>query len=43
MPDSFGGKKVLEVGLGYGTLGQLIASRNADYYSADIAEGPSRT
>ena len=40
MPDSFGGKKVLEVGLGYGTLGQLIASRNADYYGADIAEGP---
>jgi SAM-dependent methyltransferase len=36
----FGGKKVLEVGLGYGTLGQLIASRNADYYGADIAEGP---
>ena len=40
MPDDFGGKKVLEVGLGYGTLGQLIASRNADYYGADIAEGP---
>jgi SAM-dependent methyltransferase len=36
----FGGKKVLEVGLGYGTLGELIASRNADYYGADIAEGP---
>src|SRR5947207_2788032 len=31
---------VLEVGLGYGTLGQLIASRNADYYGVDIAEGP---
>jgi ubiquinone/menaquinone biosynthesis C-methylase UbiE len=31
---------VLEVGLGYGTLGQLLASRNADYYGADIAEGP---
>ena len=40
MPADFGGKKVLEVGLGYGTLGQLIASRNADYYGADIAEGP---
>jgi SAM-dependent methyltransferase len=39
----FGGKKVLEVGLGYGTLGQLIASRNADYYGADIAEGPVET
>ena len=40
LPEDFGGKKVLEVGLGYGTLGQLIASRNADYYGADIAEGP---
>jgi SAM-dependent methyltransferase len=40
VPADFGGKKVLEVGLGYGTLGQLIASRNADYYGADIAEGP---
>jgi SAM-dependent methyltransferase len=40
LPVDFGGKKVLEVGLGYGTLGQLIASRNADYYGADIAEGP---
>jgi len=40
VPDDFGGKKVLEVGLGYGTLGQLIASRNAEYHGADIAEGP---
>jgi SAM-dependent methyltransferase len=40
VPEDFGGKKVLEVGLGYGTVGQLIASRNADYYGADIAEGP---
>jgi SAM-dependent methyltransferase len=40
VPQDFGDKKVLEVGLGYGTLGQLIASRNADYYGADIAEGP---
>jgi SAM-dependent methyltransferase len=40
VPEDFGGKKVLEVGLGYGTLGQLIASRNADYYGVDIAEGP---
>jgi SAM-dependent methyltransferase len=39
VPADFGGKKVLEVGLGYGTLGQLIAPRNADY-GADIAEGP---
>jgi SAM-dependent methyltransferase len=40
VPDDFGGRKVLEVGLGYGTLGQLIASRDADYYGVDIAEGP---
>jgi len=40
VPNDFVGKKVLEVGLGYGTLGQLIASRNADYYGTDIAEEP---
>lgn len=40
VPQDFGGRKVLEIGLGYGTLGQLIASRNADYYGVDIAEGP---
>jgi SAM-dependent methyltransferase len=40
VPEDFGGKKVLEVGLGYGTLGQLIAARNAEYYGADIAAGP---
>ena len=40
VPEDLGGKKVLEVGLGYGTLGQLIASRNADYYAVDIADGP---
>jgi SAM-dependent methyltransferase len=43
VPADFEGKKVLEVGLGYGTLGQLIASRNADYYGVDIAEGPVET
>jgi SAM-dependent methyltransferase len=40
VPSDFAGKKVLEVGLGYGTLGQLIASRGADYHGADIAAGP---
>jgi SAM-dependent methyltransferase len=34
------GKKVLEVGLGYGTLGQLLASLGADYHGVDIAPGP---
>jgi SAM-dependent methyltransferase len=43
VPPDFGGKKVLEVGLGFGTLGQLIASRGADYYGADIAAGPVAT
>jgi SAM-dependent methyltransferase len=40
VPSDFAGKKVLEVGLGYGTLGQLIASHGADYHGADIADGP---
>src|SRR3989344_7099564 len=35
-------KKVLEIGLGYGTLGQVIASEGADYHAIDIAEGPAR-
>ncbi len=34
------GRKVLEIGLGYGTLGQLIAAEQADYYGIDIASGP---
>jgi SAM-dependent methyltransferase len=34
------GKKVLEVGLGYGTLGQVLASRGCEYHGVDIAAGP---
>ena len=34
------GKRVLEVGLGYGTLGQKIAESGADYQGLDIAAGP---
>ncbi len=34
------GKKVLEIGLGYGTLGMKIAQSGADYYGLDIAKGP---
>ena len=30
-------KKVLEIGLGFGTLGQFIATQNCDYYGLDIA------
>lgn len=40
VPADFEGKKVLEVGLGFGTLGQLLASRGADYYGVDIAAEP---
>ncbi len=34
------GKKVLEVGLGYGTVAQKIAESGADYKGLDIAAGP---
>ncbi len=34
------GKKVLEIGLGYGTLGHQLALRGCDYYGLDIAENP---
>ena len=38
--DRMEGKKVLEVGLGYGSLGQKIAERAAYYVGLDIAENP---
>lgn len=31
------GKQVLEIGLGYGTLGQFLAEQECDYYGLDIA------
>jgi SAM-dependent methyltransferase len=34
------GRRVLEVGLGYGTLGQEIVRRGAQYHGLDIAAGP---
>ena len=34
------GLRTLEVGLGYGTLGQMLAERGADYSGLDIADGP---
>lgn len=40
MPHRMKGKKVLEVGLGYGTLGQRIAAEGADYLGMDIAPTP---
>lgn len=40
LPSNFAGDRVLEIGLGYGTLGQAIASRNAEYHGVDISPGP---
>jgi 2-polyprenyl-3-methyl-5-hydroxy-6-metoxy-1,4-benzoquinol methylase len=37
----FAGKRVLEVGLGYGSLSQKIAEAGADYLGMDIAAGPA--
>lgn len=33
-------KKVLEIGLGYGTIAQKLIENNADYYGLDISPGP---
>jgi len=38
--DSLIGKKVLEVGLGYGTVAQRLAEFGAEYSGLDIATGP---
>lgn len=37
---AFQGRKVLEVGLGYGTVAQKIAAAGAEYTALDIANGP---
>jgi ubiquinone/menaquinone biosynthesis C-methylase UbiE len=34
------GREVLEIGLGFGTVGQILARRGARYHGADIAAGP---
>jgi len=34
------GKRLLEIGLGYGTLGQIIAQHGCQYHGLDIADGP---
>ena len=40
LPDRFEGARVLEIGLGYGTLSEELIARGADYHGADIAAGP---
>jgi SAM-dependent methyltransferase len=42
LKEELNGKRVLEIGLGYGTLGALIARQGCDYFGLDIARGPSR-
>jgi SAM-dependent methyltransferase len=34
------GRRLLDIGLGYGTLGQELAQRGAEYHGLDIAAGP---
>jgi SAM-dependent methyltransferase len=40
LPAEVRGKRVLEIGLGYGTVGQILAARGASYHGLDIAAGP---
>lgn len=40
LPPQGSSGRVLEIGLGYGTLGQALALRGLDYSGLDIAEGP---
>lgn len=39
--DRFEGKAVLEIGLGYGTIGQRLAGTAASYCGVDLADGPA--
>lgn len=38
--DSVKGKKILEVGLGMGSVSERLVRKEADFYGMDIAEGP---
>lgn len=40
MNESLKAKRVLEIGLGYGTLGQALVEKGCDYHGLDIAAGP---
>ncbi len=39
-PEDLKGKRVLEIGLGYGTLGQVLALQGCRYHGVDIAVNP---
>ena len=39
-PQALTGQRVLEIGLGYGTIGQQIAAAGATYIGVDLADGP---
>jgi len=39
-PGAGTGDRLLEIGLGYGTVSQVLASRGFDYHGLDIAAGP---
>lgn len=39
-PELMRGQKVLEIGLGYGTVGQRIFEEGTEYFGLDIAESP---
>jgi ubiquinone/menaquinone biosynthesis C-methylase UbiE len=41
-PQILGSKRILEVGLGFGSVGQLLATWCPGYLGVDIAEGPVR-
>jgi ubiquinone/menaquinone biosynthesis C-methylase UbiE len=38
--DKLRGQRVLEIGLGFGTVGQMLARAGAEYHGVDIAPGP---
>jgi len=40
LPRRLDGVRVLEIGLGFGTVGHVLAARGAEYHGVDIARGP---
>ena len=39
-PPTEKGDRILEIGLGYGTVGEILVQRGHNYHGLDIAEGP---